>query len=119
MSDPAVVERIEQAMERYAPAGYDPSTDDMTIPFAMELAEKDRTIAAHVAAGQLMHAEIANLRAALKECADDLEAEVEARYSHGVKEHPAMTPKYNRDMAPVYTARDLLATTGTDEQTAG
>ena len=45
---------------------------------------------------------------ALKDCADDLEAEIEARYSHGIKEHPAMTPKYERDMEPVLRARELL-----------
>jgi hypothetical protein len=52
--------------------------------------------------------EIAALRGALNECADDLEAEVEARYSHGIKEHPAMTPKYERDMESVVKARVLL-----------
>jgi len=53
---------------------------------------------------------IAALRETLKDCADDLEAEVEARYSHGIKEHPAMAPKYERDMEPVIKARKILAT---------
>jgi hypothetical protein len=53
-------------------------------------------------------AEIDQLRSVLAECANDLEAEVEARYSHGIKEHPAMTPKYESDMQPVKDARKLL-----------
>jgi len=46
MSDPETMRRLEQAREKYAPAGYDPASDDLTIPFAMELVEKDRQIAA-------------------------------------------------------------------------
>ena len=42
MSD--VTERIEEVMEKYAPSGYDPASDDMTIPFAIELVEKDAVI---------------------------------------------------------------------------
>ncbi|HEX5508802.1 MAG TPA: hypothetical protein VFX37_09885 [Pseudolabrys sp.] len=45
----------------------------------------------------------------LQECADDLEAEIEARYDK-MKDHPAMAPKYQRDMRPVHHARHLLAT---------
>lgn len=46
MSDQQTTDRIERAMEKYAPSGYDPASDDLTIPFAMELVEKDRQIAA-------------------------------------------------------------------------
>lgn len=49
-----------------------------------------------------------DLLTALRECADDLEIEVEHRYA-GVKDHPAMTPKYERDMAPVVCARAAIA----------
>jgi hypothetical protein len=41
---PETIQRLERAMEKYAPAGYDPASDDLTIPFAMELVEKDRKI---------------------------------------------------------------------------
>lgn len=54
--------------------------------------------------------DIERLQAMLKECADDLESEIEGRY-HGVKDHPAMTPKYERDMETVKRARALIAET--------
>jgi hypothetical protein len=52
-------ERLEAAMEKYAPSGYDPASDDLTIPFAMELIEKDR--------------EIERLRAALEKATEKLQ----------------------------------------------
>lgn len=52
---------------------------------------------------------IAALRGSLTECADDLAAEIENRYSHGIKEHPAMKNRYERDMAPIVRAREILA----------
>lgn len=58
------------------------------------LAAQDKTIAA--------------LREALKECADDLASEIEARFN-SVKRHPAMANKYERDMVPVNNARAALA----------
>lgn len=51
--------------------------------------------------------QIAALEIALKDCADDLEAEIEARYG-STKEHPAIRRKYERDIAPVRSARLLL-----------
>jgi hypothetical protein len=36
---------LEAVMERHTPAGYDPAGDDMTIPFAVKLAEQDKLIA--------------------------------------------------------------------------
>lgn len=45
MPDPILTARIEQVMERYAPTGYDPASDDMTIPFAIKLAEQSERIA--------------------------------------------------------------------------
>jgi len=47
---------LQATMERHAPKGYDPAGDDMTIPFAIKLAEQDT--------------EIAKLRAALRPFAE-------------------------------------------------
>jgi hypothetical protein len=52
-------------------------------------------------------AEIERLRAMVRALADDLESEVEGHYAL-VKDHPAMTPKYERDMEPVRKARKIL-----------
>lgn len=52
-------------------------------------------------------ARIQRLAAVLVELADDCEAEVEHRYK-GIKDHPAMTPKYERDMDAVRRARAAL-----------
>ena len=53
------------------------------------------------------HAEVGE---SLKECADDLESEVDARYlmPDGTLIHPSYERKYNRDMEPVVKARALL-----------
>lgn len=50
----------------------------------------------------------AELIEALKECADDLEAEIEARYQD-IKDNPAITKRYERDMEPVVCARKAIA----------
>jgi hypothetical protein len=50
--------------------------------------------------------EIQELKALLKDCADDLEAEVEARYGENAKK--CMPHRYERDMAPVVAARAAL-----------
>jgi hypothetical protein len=55
------------------------------------------------------------VREVLKECADDLESMVEAHYGGGVKDHPAMKPKYMRDMEPARRARALLDKIGGGE----
>jgi hypothetical protein len=52
------------------------------------------------------HARIAELEALLKDCADDLEAEVDARYGENAKK--CMPHRYERDMAPVVAARAAL-----------
>lgn len=57
-------------------------------------------------------AEIEGLRAALKNCADDLEASVNAEYS-GTLDYPSQQLKHERDMEPVRRARELL---GDDQQ---
>lgn len=51
--------------------------------------------------------EIDRLRAALKECADDLEASVNAEYRDTL-DYPSQKLKYDRDMQPVMSARKLL-----------
>ena len=50
---------------------------------------------------------ISALEAALKECADDLEASVNAEY-RGTLDYPSQKRKYDRDMGPVLRARSLL-----------
>lgn len=59
--------------------------------------------------------EVERLRAALKECADDLASELDGRYA-GMLDHPAMKRRYDRDMESVISARFLLD--GVDEQEA-
>ncbi len=51
--------------------------------------------------------QIAHLRAALKECADDLEASVNAEYS-GTLDYPFQKRKWERAMEPVIKARALI-----------
>ena len=51
--------------------------------------------------------EIQRLRAALKECADDLEALVSAEY-HDRAKYPTIMRRYMRDIEPVRKARVLL-----------
>ena len=57
--------------------------------------------------------EVARLRAALEPCADELEAEIKDRYgllNTSFKDvHPAIAHKYERDMATVYIAREVLS----------
>ena len=48
---------------------------------------------------------IEELMALLKECADDLEEELDNRYGNV---HPAMQKRYDMDMAPVRAARAAL-----------
>jgi hypothetical protein len=55
-----------------------------------------------------LRAEIERLREALRECADELEVVVEDRYRN-TKSYPSEKRKYDRDIAPVLKARDLLS----------
>jgi hypothetical protein len=55
-----------------------------------------------------LRAEIERLREALRECADELEVVVEERY-RDIKDYPSEKRKYDRDIAPVLKARDLLS----------
>jgi hypothetical protein len=57
----------------------------------------------------LLEAEVARLREALKECADDLESYVNQEYTIEQRDkYPNMEAKYARDMAPVAKARAAL-----------
>ena len=53
-------------------------------------------------------AAIWRLREALRDCADELEVVVEERY-RDIKDYPSEKRKYDRDIAPVLKARDLLS----------
>jgi len=52
-------------------------------------------------------AENAKLRTALIDCANDLEASVDAEY-RGTLDYPSQRRKYDRDMEPVKRAREAL-----------
>jgi hypothetical protein len=54
---------------------------------------------------------VERLRAALKECADDLEAEIRDRYKLTMDVYPSEKRKFDRDMASVIAARKLLGET--------
>lgn len=47
---------------------------------------------------------------ALADCANELEAEIRARYVHADGVHPAMQHKFDRDMATVIEARHAMMT---------
>ena len=53
--------------------------------------------------------ELDELRAALLDCSDDLAAEIEARYAGTQDLYPSEKQRFDRDMASVTTARELLA----------
>ena len=55
-----------------------------------------------------LRAEIVALRSALRECADDLAGEIDARNAGDALKYPTMKARYDRDMAPVVRARALL-----------
>jgi len=52
--------------------------------------------------------EIVRLRAVLRECADDLETEIKARYPAQVQIYPSEKRRFDRDMEMVNRARELL-----------
>lgn len=56
-------------------------------------------------------AEIERLQALVKDLADDLEAELDARYPQHIRKYPGMAADYERDMANVYTARRAIKDT--------
>jgi chromosome segregation ATPase len=64
--------------------------------------------AAEQAKREQLQAEIEKLREALKECADDLEAEIKHRHGDWVPKYPRERLKRDQDMAPVIKARAAL-----------
>lgn len=64
------------------------------------------------ASNDSLRARVEALEAALKDCADDLEAEVRATHGadHPDGVHPSQVWKYERDVEPVVRARALLDT---------
>lgn len=52
---------------------------------------------------------VEEMRETLRECANDLAAEVESQYVMSGSVHPANAGRYARDMTPVMNARALLA----------
>lgn len=75
-----------------------------------EKAELRSEYAKLVAAHDETCAECRALEAALRECADDLEAELNARhFMPNGKPHPALQHDYDNDIATVLQARALLA----------
>lgn len=69
------------------------------------VAEKERNM--HLEKVCAQGQEIERLRTLLKECADDLEAELNARYDKTL-DYPSQRLKYDRDMTPVREARSAL-----------
>jgi hypothetical protein len=55
-----------------------------------------------------LRAEIKKLRAALNECADDLEEEINGKYRGSQNIYIHEMHRFDRDMAPVTNARKLL-----------
>lgn len=41
MADQETINRVAEALEKNTPTGFDPASDDMTVTFAIQLAEKD------------------------------------------------------------------------------
>ena len=81
---------------------------DRTAWANVELSEENDRL---IADNEKLRAEIGRLRELVKDLADDLESEVEGHYI-GVKDHPAMMPKFERDMANVRKARRVLEQNG-------
>ena len=52
----------------------------------------------------------AAMREALRECADDLQSEIDARYAGTQNKYPSEMRRYQRDIEPVTRARAALAT---------
>ena len=66
---------------------------------------------------EALEAENKKLREALRDCAEDLEAEIKARYGHP-DIHPAMLPGFNADLKPVRKANELLGVLGNEQEYA-
>ena len=58
--------------------------------------------------------ELARLRDCLRNCADELESEINARY--GIPVHPAQKSRYERDLSTVVEARAILSAPATPSE---
>jgi hypothetical protein len=85
--------------------------DLVRFTLSMKTPEHDLTAAALrslAAERDALRAENEKMRAALKECADDLEAEIKHRHGDWVPKYPRERLKRDQDMAPVIKARAAL-----------
>ena len=71
-----------------------------------------RTSDEELHANAIMMAAAPDLADALKECADDLESELNEKYTAELRLYPSQQAKYNRDMKPVLAARAALQKAG-------
>lgn len=78
---------------------------ELRVEAAAEIERQQADIDRLIAERQGWLGEVERLRAALRECADDLEGELRERY-RGVETRQA--PRFARDMQPVIEARKLL-----------
>jgi hypothetical protein len=68
--------RFEAAMEKYAPEGFDPASDDMTVQLAMQLVEKDAEIARLQETEGLLREQADNLLAENLRLQDELNRQI-------------------------------------------
>lgn len=93
---------VERDFDIRAPDGND-------TPWHVALAMADCGTVNEGKANARLCAAAPELYAALMECADDLEAEIEARYPPAIREYPGEKRRYDRDIAVVHRARAALA----------
>lgn len=84
------------------------ATEEMCCAQAEWAAAANKWYAMLDAADPSPTADVDALVRALRECADDLETEVNARYPAETRAYPSMEVKYQRDMEPVLRARAAL-----------
>ena len=63
----------------------------------------------HIAAMDALKAELAEAVELMRELADDLSVEVDARYPIADRNYPTIHNRYNRDISPVIRARAFVA----------
>lgn len=105
--------RIQQALVARAQSA-EATVERLTGDLSISQASLEMAVAAagrFQADAEKAEAALADAREALSECADDLQREIEDRYASTL-DHPAIRPKYERDMATVARARAALASSG-------
>lgn len=88
-----------------------PTTDRFNAADAIEalMVERDELYYANLTREMDLRERAERAEAALRECADDLEAELRARYEMGSDKKIYMQARFERDMQPVANARAVLA----------